>query len=242
MQIRRCARVSFLVLMAPLLAFTTACDPGSLLGISGDNGSSTYTPDYSKAPPAHQASLPCKDSDPTHLCVALNYVVYDGNASQPLISQSQAASNVQDINSVWAQCHVQFYLENFTAANPANYKLPEDPSSSDDLTAVRTAFTDNARLTVVTTGQWTGDLGAQPANGWTEMPAIGPFGTVIEQSVATISNLIAHELGHYLNLVHVADEYDVMNPVVYANSLNLTDDQCSEARATAISFWGAMLR
>ena len=242
MQFRRCARVSFLALAAPLLALTTGCDPGALLGISGDSGTSTYTPNYSELPPAHTAALPCKDSDTTHLCVALNYVVYDGTGGQPLISQAQATQNVQSINTVWAQCNVQFYLENFVAANPATYGLDAQPSTSDELATVRTEFTDATRLTVVTTGQWTGDLGAQPANGWTEMPSVGPFGSVIEQSVATIPNLIAHELGHYLNLVHVTDQYDVMNPVVYSNSLNLTDDQCSMARATAISFWGSMLR
>jgi hypothetical protein len=194
------------------------------------------------APPAHQASLPCKDSDPTHLCVALNYVVYEESSGQPIIPQSQAEANVEGINSVWSQCHVQFYLEKFTAANPSSAGLNYAPSTSDELATVRSEFADKARLSVVTTGQWTGTLGSQAANGWTELPPVGPFGTVLEASVASISNLIAHELGHYLNLVHVADEYNVMNPVVYSNSLNITDDQCSDARATAISFWGAMLR
>ena len=53
---------------------------------------------------------------------------------------------------------------------------------------------------------------------------------------------MAHELGHALNLGHVEDKYDVMSPIVYGNSLNLTDAQCRESRATAISFWRAALR
>ena len=60
--------------------------------------------------------------------------------------------------------------------------------------------------------------------------------------MASVYTLIAHELGHYLNLEHVSDQYNVMNPVVYGNSFNLTDDQCAEARATAISFWSNALR
>lgn len=236
------ARALFVCGMLSALSLATACNPGDMLGSSGDSGSSTYTPDYSLPPPPHSASLPCQDPDTNHLCVALNYVSYEGGPSQPIVAQAQALQNVQNISSLWAQCNIQFYLENYQAADPSTSGLPYQPESMDDLTNVRSAFPSSNELTVVTTGQWTGDLGAQAPNAWTEMPPVGPFGVVMEASVSTIYNLIAHELGHYMNLVHVADEYNVMNPTIYANSLNLTADQCSEARATAISFWGAMLR
>ena len=241
MIIARWARVFSATLLFCTPFVTAACDPGQMLGLSGDSGSSTFTPNYNEAPPAHSGSLPCGDNDPTHLCVALDYVAYN-DGSDPLVSESQAQNNVQGINSVWEQCQVQFYLETYTAASPQNYSLPFAPATNSDLSNVRSAFTKSNQLVVVTTGQWTGDLGAQAPNAWTEMPPVGPFGSVLEASVSNVSNLIAHELGHYLNLVHVADEYDVMNPTVYENSLNLTTDQCSMARATAISFWGAALR
>jgi len=70
----------------------------------------------------------------------------------------------------------------------------------------------------------------------------GPFGVVLEQSVATYGSIVAHELGHYLNLQHTSDAYNIMSPIIYTNSLTLTGDQCAEARATALSFWGNMLR
>jgi hypothetical protein len=242
----RCARAQGFfyasVLLAAIAVTAAGCDPGAILGLSGDAGSTQFVPNYNEAPPAHQAGLPCGDPDNTHLCIALNYVTYQDSSGQPIVNRAQATSNVQNINTVWDQCHVQFYLENYTAADPVNYKLDFAPSTSDELGNVRSAFTDHSRLTVVTTGQWTGQLGSQAPNAWTEMPPVGPFGTVLEASVADVGNLIAHELGHYLNLQHVTDVYDVMNPVVYSNSINLTDDQCSMARATAISFWGSALR
>lgn len=237
--VRAFATICALVLSSAL----TACDPGNLLGSGGDSGTATFTPNYSEAPPAHAANLPCGDSDPTHLCIALKYVSYsDPTSGQPIVDQSQAAANVQGINSVWTQCQVQFTLETYQAVNPATLGLPFAPATQDDLGSARQALQGSTTLLVTTSGQWTGDLGAATANAWSVLPPEGPFGSVLEASVATIPNLIAHELGHQLNLVHVADQYDVMNPIIYSNSLNMTDDQCSMARATAISFWGPALR
>ena len=229
-------RIGVLFLLA-----LTACNPGDLLGNGGNSGGG-YTPDMSKAPPAHSASLPCGDSDPTHLCVAVKYAVFQDSSGVPIVSPSQAAQNVDGVNSIWTQCHVQFYLEKFAEVDPGSYSIPFQPGSPDDLQSVRQALDESDTLLVATTGQFTGDLAANPANAWTQMPPVGPFGSTLEQSVGAYPGIIAHELGHYLNLQHVSDQFDVMNPTIYANSLNLTSDQCAMARATAISFWGAALR
>lgn len=125
---------------------------------------------------------------------------------------------------------------------PKSYALAYQPSSMAELGTVRQALSDSNTMLVVTTGQWNGELGSSAANAWSVMPPTGPFGVVLEQSVAYYGGLIAHELGHYLNLQHVNDAYNVMNPVIYSNSFNLLDNQCTEARATAISFWNRMLR
>jgi hypothetical protein len=226
-----------------LSAISAACTPGNVLGIGGNSGTQQYLPDFNQSAPAHRASQPCGDSDSSHLCIALKYVTYkDVSSGVATVSNAQAIQSISGVNSVWSQCHIQFFVESYTAVDARTYGLEYNSSTSDELQSVRNALADSNRLLIVTTGQWAGTLGAQAANAWTVMPPIGAFGSVLEPSVAGFPNLIAHELGHYLNLEHAADHFNVMNPVVYSNSLNIIDSQCSEARATAISFWGAALR
>ena len=167
---------------------------------------------------------------------------YEDSSGTAVVSQAEASANVKNINSLWSQCHIQFYLESFQAINSSSYGLEYESSTMDELSKVRSSLASSTQMLVVTTGVWGGSLGAQSANAWTELPPVGPFGAVVEGSVGQYYNIVAHELGHYLNLVHVSDQYNVMNPVVYSNSMNIIDTQCSMARATAISFWGAMLR
>lgn len=226
-----------------LLAFAApGCYPGELLGQGGDAGPRRFEPNYSLAAPAHRPELPCGDTDPSHLCLALNFVTYQSSSSTAMVNRSQASGSVSQVNSVWEQCHIQFYIETYSAIDPTARGLPYQPNSNNELTRVREALSDASRLLVVSTGQWQGELSAQGANAWTVLPAVGPFGVVMESLAGSVSNLIAHELGHYLNLDHANDVYNAMNPVIYGNSINLNDTQCAEARATAISFWGAMLR
>ncbi len=59
--------------------------------------------------------------------------------------------------------------------------------------------------------------------------------------------IMTHELGHYLNLPHIADspdqvETNVMNWMVFPDSTQLETAQCNAARASAQSDWKAMLR
>ena len=235
-------RTALLALLAVTSVAATGCLPGSLLGIGGDSGGSSYTPDYSAKAPAHRTGLPCADSDPTHLCVAVKVVSYQDSAGRPILSQAQAQANLSGVNQLWSQCHVQFTLESYQAVAASSFGLPYSPTEQDALADVRSTFENSDTLLVTATGQWSGTLGAGAANAWTELPATGPFGVVMEASVSSVSGLLAHELGHYLDLQHTSDVYNVMNPTVFANSINIIDSQCSTARATAISFWGAALR
>jgi hypothetical protein len=70
----------------------------------------------------------------------------------------------------------------------------------------------------------------------------GPFGAILERPVASFANIIAHELGHYLNLYHVSDATDIMNPIIYSSSTKLTSSQCATARSAASFFWSKMYR
>lgn len=238
----RVARLFPAIGLISISFIATACDSGEVSGLSGNAGASQYIPNRSLTPPAHAADLPCGDSDSAHLCIALKYAAYDDGSGLAVASQAQANQNVKGVNSVWSQCHIQFFIENYSSFDPRDHALNYQPATMDELETVRGRLSDTKTMLVTTTGNWAGALGAETANGWTKLPAVGPFGVVIEKSVSTSAGLIAHELGHYLNLDHQQDQFNVMDPVVYHNSLNLTDSQCAMARATALSFWGAMLR
>ena len=68
------------------------------------------------------------------------------------------------------------------------------------------------------------------------------MGAVLEAEVADNSNIVAHELGHYLNLDHVSDQTNLMNPVIYGYSKGLSENQCEEMRQTATTIHAQALR
>jgi hypothetical protein len=230
------------LLLACISLSLTACDLGDALGVGGDAGSARYHPDYSAAAPAHRADLPCGDSDPERLCLAVKLVSFEDGGGMPVLARAQADRTIRDVNAIWSQCRIDFTLDSYASVDPRAYGLPYQPASQGDLNATRARFSTADALLVAGTGDWVGDLGAGKANAWSVLPPLGPFGAVFERAVAGFSGVVAHELGHTLNLEHRDDPFDVMDPVVYQSSINLTDDQCREARATAVSFWGRALR
>lgn len=226
-------------------------DPALLLGgdpVIGQAGpilSGTSPGPGPVSPPSAPIGSSCQGGGSSQICLALKYVVYvDPSTGAPVVSESTAVSHVQAINQLWDQCGVQFQMERYLAVRPADYQLNFQTASYDELDQVRTAFADGGEMLVVTTGTWdrSGTLGATSANAWTAMPGSGPHGTVLEQPVSGFSNIIAHELGHYLNLLHVTDETDLMNPIIYAESSALSGDQCGNVRAAAAFFWPQMYR
>ena len=74
------------------------------------------------------------------------------------------------------------------------------------------------------------------------MPGGSPYGVVIEKPMGNFPNIVAHALGHYLNLDQVNDRTDVMNPVIDSGSTRLTRTQCNTARSAANYFWTRMQR
>lgn len=196
------------------------------------------------AQPRKVVGSSCQSGDRDHLCLALKYVAYKNRSDEPVVDQKEAENNVQGINQLWNQCNIAFQIESYVAASPRDYGLSPDPSDTSELTDIRNDFMDRSTLLVVTTGTWdrSGSLGWTPANAWTSMPGENPVGAILEKPVGTFSNIIAHELGHYLNLDHVSDEGDLMNPVIYDNSTTLTAYQCSAARDAAQNYWRDMIR
>jgi hypothetical protein len=74
------------------------------------------------------------------------------------------------------------------------------------------------------------------------LPGGPPYGAILEQPVGTFPNIVAHELGHYMNLDHVSDTSDLMNPIIYSTSTSIYPSQCNTTRSADNYFWTKMLR
>lgn len=218
-------------------------DPASSLPLTGNNWAQNLP---SINPDTVVGDSCATRNDPNHICLGLKYVAYavPEDNDPATVTERQALEDVQSVNRLWRQCDVAFEISEFDTVDPTEDGLPYDIASYGDLESIRQDFEVANALLVVTTGKWdrSGSLGETSANAWTALPGGAPYGAVLEQPVATFSNIIAHELGHYLNLSHVPDATDLMNPIIYATSSNLTAGQCRTARSAATYFWWRMLR
>lgn len=187
----------------------------------------------------------CESQDATHICLAIRYVAFEGSAGTPVVDRQVAKRNLDYINKVWNQCNLGFEIQDFVTVDPSREGLPFHTGNYSDLEDIRNKFRANNELLVVVTGAWNrrGSLGSSPANAWTAMPGTAPYGAVLEQPVGGYANIIAHELGHYLNLDHYpSDKHDLMSPIIYESSQKLSQTQCETARAAALEYWQPMLR
>ena len=136
-------------------------------------------------------------------------------------------------------------LEEYEQVDPARYGLGRKLSSPDEMDSVRTPFDSSRHLVVIHTGAWdhaaTSPMGK--ANAWTAMPGQFPAGAVLEAPVASNGNITAHELGHYLGLDHSRDDgAELMNPIIYKDSVHITPAQCEQMRATALGSRAGAIR
>ncbi|OFZ18671.1 MAG: hypothetical protein A2X94_14280 [Bdellovibrionales bacterium GWB1_55_8] len=186
----------------------------------------------------------CQSDDPNWICLGLKYVVYRENGADPIVSELETLKNLEVINNLWSQCNIGFQVDQYVAAGPGEYKLKFRTANISELDEIREAFNDDTALLVVTTGAWdrTGSLGNSGANAWTAMPGGPPYGAILERPVASFSNIIAHEIGHYLNLLHADDSTFLMNPIIYKRSTRISSADCRRARSAARDFWSKMLR
>jgi len=187
---------------------------------------------------------PACRGDSSHECIGLKYVAYQNPDGSPVVTQTDAIHNVASINSVWKQCNITFQIDEFSLQDPRHYGLEFNTRNNSDLDVIRGNFSNDRTFLVVTTGTWNrfGTLGNTQANAWTNLPEDSVLGSVLEAPVGTYANIIAHELGHYMNLNHVSDASDLMNPVIYNYSVNLSVDQCNGARQAIEYYWTNMKR
>lgn len=176
-------------------------------------------------------------SGQTEICLGVNYVTYSDSDGAPIINQETALANIRQVNEVWAQCGIGFQLDEFQVVDPTKYGLSSGAGAANETTEIRAAFDNGRTLLVAQTGFW-----GTTKNAWAAMPGEAPYGVVLESTVAEDANIVAHELGHYLNLDHTDDASNVLSTIIYPDSVNLTDEQCETARKTATEFWGAMKR
>jgi len=224
---------------------------GQVLGSDDVNDAPAPVPSNLPTPaPTHTDPTPtavgpsCHSSDATKICLSLKVVAYVDANAQTVLTEDEAIANVAGINRIWSQCGVAFEIGEFDMVNPVDKGLRYSPKDLSELGTARANYVDAKTMLIVTTGEWdrSGTLGDSGANAWTSMPGGQPYGVVLEASSATYYPIIAHELGHYLNLDHVSDVSDVMNPVIYTTSTKLTASQCTAARAAAAYWWTAMYR
>lgn len=206
---------------------------------------SPHAPAPTGASEPSNPSKSCVSNDPDFLCLGVKYVLYvDATSKQPVVDPTVAEKNFSTINSIWSQCKIGFQIDELLLKNPESAGLPADTAEFSDLDRIRQAFDEESSLLVVTTAKWKrdGNLGHTPANAWTKMPGSGLYGVILEQKVGAFPNIIAHELGHYLNLYHANENTDVMNAIIYNNSKVITQEQCTTARAAVKKWWSNMVR
>lgn len=215
-----------LVGLSSLAAIATACESGS-----GDM--STHFGGGTQAAVGDS----CNSSDPNQICLGVRYVSYQDSGGTAVVSSELAASNIRATNAIYKQCGIQFQIDEYKAVDPTTLNLAFGAQSVNQLDAIRNTFGFDDSLLIVQTGPW-----GTVKNAWTSTPGTGTYGAVLEASVADFPNILAHELGHYLNLDHVNDRSNLLDAIIYPDSVNLTQDQCQTMRSAATQFWGRMRR
>lgn len=231
---------------ALVLTGLTGCDgasssvEGSAAASSNGSGSGDSSAVQGSTSPMAVGAT-CHSTNPDDICIGMKVVVFKDSRGNAVSDEATTLANLAGINKIWKQCGIAFQVEKYETVNPADMGLAFGGSSAEaETSATRKAYEDDNRFLVVTTGAWN-----VQKNAWTASPGAGPYGAVMEGSIASgYSEIYAHELGHYLNLDHTSQgaTANVMSATIAHSSVQLNASQCTEARATAKSFWSAMLR
>lgn len=217
-------RISARVLMS---AATGALVGLSACGAGGSSGSGVLN---AKAAAIQDGAT---STDPNHLSLAVRFVSYvDDTTGEPVMSGEGIHQLTREMNQILRPCNLSYIAETIELVRPGDVGLPFNLASMSDLTPARERFDLPSELVVIYTGAWNhGTMGA--GNAWTTLPGTSPSGAVVEEPVATSAVVVAHELGHYLSLDHVDDPANLLNPISYETSTELTQQQCQAMRNAA---------
>lgn len=233
--------MKFQLALVPALAaaLLSACNGGSSAGSPG-SASAPVT----KAPVDPNSNVAagesCTGGDADKLCLAIHFVSYKDSVGNPTASTAQAATIIHTMNQLFAGCNIGFQIETYEAVNPEDYGLAYGADSVNQLNDIRATFdTPSDELLSVTTGPW-----GTAANAWTNMPGNSVYGAIMESSIVDYAGglIYAHEFGHYLGLDHVSSTSQLMSPIIYTSSTELTSSECQTARDTIDQYWKSMIR
>jgi hypothetical protein len=178
---------------------------------------------------------------PDSVSMALKFVQFADDTNSPPLNDRKVKKLIQELNQIYSVCNMSFQLGEYQVVKPADYGLPMVPSSVKKMHEFRKPFDDPRYLVIINTGKWDHTKMGTP-NAWTAMPGETPAGAVLEAPVSDFAGIVAHELGHYLNLNHLDNNKNLMNPIIYGSSTELTEAQCTRMRATAITHRPAAMR
>ena len=232
-----------------VLGLATSCDstgtPGLMSGATGPStdasGASCSGSNCTKAV-SNIVGESCQSKDPHHVCIALTYVSFIDSSGKAISDEAGAIANVKAVNDLWKQCDISFQIEKYQAASAKEAGVVYSPLAYSQIDDIRNAFGNDKSFLLVMSGPW-----GTVKNAWTNSPGSGPYGAVFESSVTNYPQIIAHELGHYLNLDHIVpepgeDPANLMNFKIYPAPNMLYSQQCATARASATGYWTKMLR
>ncbi len=181
------------------------------------------------------------------LRLGIRYVVYVP-ADQPLSPAETSNTKLQElfkgINSIWASCGIAFEPQFVVAEAEHSPRQNRAPAALGELFKIRRELKQENSMLIAVTKPWDRkeSLGKTGANAWTAMPGTEDHGIVVEWPERWNSNLLAHELGHYLGLDHREKRSELMAPVIYRDSTGLSAEECTAARHTASAYWKKMIR
>ncbi len=181
------------------------------------------------------------------LRLGIRYVVYLPTR-EPLPPAETSNAKLQElfkgINAIWSSCGIAFVPQLVVAEADRSPRQNRAPAALDELFKIRHELKQDGSMLIAVTQPWNraDSLGKTGANAWTAMPGTEDHGIIVEWPERWNSNLLAHELGHYLGLDHREKRSELMAPVIYRDSTGLSSEECTAARHTASAYWKKMIR